>query len=251
VKRNPYETVRYLTEYLLFHYGQPRDLCPFGFVPREMLRFHERIRKECLLSGRFGRRSSATRHTRALDLGCSVGRFTFELGRVADEVLGVDNSRAFVRAAKQLAQAHQMSVQVKESGKHFVSRTLRLPLPLRAGNVRFQVGDAMDIAALPSDPFHIVAAINLICRLPRPRLFLSQLHRLVAPRGRLVIASPFTWSEEYTPQREWLTHAQVESVLTPHFRVIHSHDLPFLIREHGRKFQLIVSDVMVFLRQED
>jgi len=30
-----------------------------------------------------------SRPVRALDLGCAVGRFSFELGRVADEVLGM------------------------------------------------------------------------------------------------------------------------------------------------------------------
>ena len=36
------------------------------------------------------------RPQRALDVGCGVGRTTFELARVYDEVVGIDYSKSFV-----------------------------------------------------------------------------------------------------------------------------------------------------------
>ena len=68
MKANPYETDRYLHEYLLFHYGKPKDLFPFDLISPELLRFHERIREECLLP------IANSGHARALDIGCAVGR---------------------------------------------------------------------------------------------------------------------------------------------------------------------------------
>ncbi len=244
MRPNPYETRRYLNEYLLLHYGRPGDLCPFPFVSRELLRFHERLRKGYLL--RVRPRSGSC----GLDLGCAVGRFTFELGRVVSRALGLDNSKAFIQAARGMAKNQWRTVPVHESGAQLGLRRLALPKALRRCQVEFQVGDALDLAALPDQAFQVVSAINLIDRLPRPREFLGQLPRLLAPGGQLLIASPFTWLEEYTPRREWLSNEQVRSLLRPHLRLARHGDLPFLIREHRRKYQLVVAEVFTFVRRE-
>ena len=47
--------------------------------------------------------------SRALDVGCSVGRATFELSKTYDEVLGIDFSRAFVSKCQQLKVTGQTS----------------------------------------------------------------------------------------------------------------------------------------------
>jgi SAM-dependent methyltransferase len=243
VRVNPYETSRYLREYLLFHYGRPGELCPFPFIPRELLRFHERLREEYLLPLR------TRNETRGLDLGCAVGRFTFELGRVVDQALGLDNSKAFIRAARRMATRHSLTVRVLESGAQFGERRLVLSRALRRCHLRFEVGDALDLAWPPDQGFEVISAINLIDRLPRPRDFLRQLPRLLVPGGQLLIASPFTWLEDYTPVREWLSREQVQSLLRPWFRLARHGDLPFLIREHRRKYQLVVAEVMTFIRR--
>jgi SAM-dependent methyltransferase len=243
VRLNPYETPRYLHEYLLLHYGRPRDLCPFPFVPRELLRFHERLRQDYLLPVR------PRGPSRGLDLGCAVGRFAFELGRVVSQVLGLDNSKAFIHSAQQMAKRRALTVAVHESGKDFSSRRLVLPSALRQCRVEFQVGDALDLAALPGQAFQVVSAINLIDRLPRPRQFLRQLSRLLAPGGQLLLASPFTWLEEFTPSREWVTSEQVRLLLQSDFRLARRGDLPFVIREHRRKYQLVVAEVFTFVRR--
>src|SRR5260221_5463323 len=108
---NPYETKRYLDEYLLFHYGQPRDVCPFPFAPADAFRFHQRIVDECLMP--LGFRSA----TRALDVGCAVGRLTFELARLVDHVVGPDNSKRFVAAAEQMMNAHRMRLRIPEGSR--------------------------------------------------------------------------------------------------------------------------------------
>ncbi len=107
----------------------------------------------------------------------------------------------------------------------------------------------MALAAFPDQAFQVVAAINLIDRLPQPRAFLRQLPRLLSPGGQLLLASPFTWLEAYTPCREWVTSDQVLELLRPDFRLARHGQLPFLIREHRRKFQLVVAEVFTFVRR--
>ncbi len=239
---NPYETDRYRQEYLLLHFGGPEDLCPHDFVPRAFLHFHERIRRECLLPvPRTGLKTG-------LDLGCAVGRFTFELARVLDRVLGIDNSRVFIQTARRMARQHTVTARLKVSGAEFVRRPLKLPKALEHGRVEFQQADAADLSRFAPDTFQVVAAINLLCRLPEPRRFLEQLHRIVAPGGQLVLGTPLSWQEEYTPRRKWLSAQDIQRLLRPHFTLARTRDLPFLIREHHRKYQLGISAVRVFVR---
>ena len=95
-------------------------------------------------------------------------------------------------------------------------------------------------------PYDVVLAANLICRLPDPDAFLSRLGGLVKPGGQLLLTTPFTWLEEYTPKEHWIggidSDRRSEEELTKRLSgefSLHRHvDLPFLIREHERKYQL-------------
>jgi putative 4-mercaptohistidine N1-methyltranferase len=249
VKRNLYETQTYLNEYLFFHYGKPKDFCPYPFAPKEALNFQQRIVEECVLPLRF------KEPTRGLDVGCAVGRSTFELARVVDQVLGIDYSRSFIHAARKMAREHSLGINVKEEGDIFSQRTVTLPARLRSGNVRFRVGDAQDFDGFPRGKFHVVLAINLIDRLRYPSRFFANLfaYESVLSNGQLLIASPYTWMEEYTPRRNWLGGKRhlvhfIDSLLRPMFQLVRRRDLPFLIREHRRKYQWCVSEVSTYVR---
>lgn len=77
--------------------------------------------------------------------------------------------------------------------------------------------------------------------------------------GLLIVASPFTWLEEYTEKSEWLggykdengetlTSSQaLEHALGKDFKRIGSpQDIAFVIRETKRKFQHTLSEFNVF-----
>jgi SAM-dependent methyltransferase len=121
----------------------------------------------------------------------------------------------------------------------------KVPGEVDRGRAHFQVGDAM---GLPEDlgSFDLVLAANLICRLNDPGLFLQRLPRLVNVGGQLLLATPFSWMVEFTPRAKWLGGRReegkrswdaLEKILTGNFELQLTRDLPFLIREHERKFQ--------------
>ena len=62
----------------------------------------------------------------------------------------------------------------------------------------FTVGDACNLPQLGQ--FGCVLAGNLICRLPDPMKFYNDLPNFVLPGGILIITSPYTWLQEYTPK---------------------------------------------------
>ena len=61
--------------------------------------------------------------------------------------------------------------------------------------------------------------------------------------GVVLVTSPYTWLPEFTPPERWLgagrgdSFAGLREALAPDFELTHRQDLPFLIREHARKFQ--------------
>ena len=79
---NPYETRKLVEEYLLFHYGRADEVLPYPDGPVGALGFAVRSVTETLEVGN-GRE-------RALDLGCAVGRSSFELSKFSEQVIGID-----------------------------------------------------------------------------------------------------------------------------------------------------------------
>ena len=243
MSNNPYETGRYLHEYLLFHYGQPLERCPFPFAPKSALDFHQQLLTKCLRPVR--RRG----RTRGLDIGCAVGRLTFELARVVDHAVGLDNSQTLIRAARSIAATGRAVVHRLEERDTQSKVTVTLPRQLRRRSVEFHVADAENLAAFTGQPFDVVLAVNLLCRLRNPKKFLAQLPDLVARNGQLLIASPYSWLNQYTPRHRWIRSADLPALLRQHFRLSARRDMPFLIREHRRKYQWVVSEVLTFRRR--
>jgi len=230
---NLYETRRLLGEYLLFHYGTPGEILPpqktwplgmdaaLGFPARTAARF------------------SPGRVNRALDVGCAVGRSTFEMARHCDHVLGVDFSQSFIDAAETLREGGEIPYERLEEAALSTPLVACAPSLADAGEVSFAVGDAMDLPA-ELGQFDRVHAANLICRLPEPLRFLQRLPDLVKPGGELVIATPCTWLAEFTPPDQWPqpdTFDWLKRELGKHFDLHHQSEEPFLIRETARKFQ--------------
>lgn len=238
---NIYESDRLVREYLLFHYGEPDEVLPWKHGPRDALGFPARCVRELLNS------SSVGRDARALDLGCAVGRSTFELAGHCREVIGIDYSEAFVAAASKICTQGSLDYEYGVEGERTARATARMPAGIDAARVKFETGDAMNLRASLGS-FDVVLAANLLCRLPDPRAFLARLPELVKSGGQLLLATPFTWLSEFTPREKWIGGtAERESadelalLLDPHFELKHSKEMPFLIREHARKYQWSVA----------
>jgi putative 4-mercaptohistidine N1-methyltranferase len=242
---NPYESERLLAEYLLFHYGRDEEVLPYAFGPVGALGFAQRLVTECFDV------SSIPPDARGLDLGCAVGRSAFELARHCREVVGVDFSASFIRAANELRAHGSHPYRRIDQGRLSTVCLAEVPAGISRGRVNFEVGDA---CALGPDlgSFDLALLANLLDRLPDPRRCLAQLPALLKSGGQLVIASPFTWLEEYTPLENWLggferagqpvdSFAALQNILSSDFELEREFDLPFLIREHERKFQWSVS----------
>ena len=238
-----YESAKLVGEYLLFHYGTEEEILaeggnwPAGM--REALDFAVRT------VGWF----SPGDAERGLDLGCAVGRSTFEMSLACQEVIGIDFSHAFIAAAETLCSGGQVPYGRLEEGRLRTPLTARAPFAVEG--VAFRQGDAMD---LPEDLglFDRVHAANLLCRLPEPERLLKRLPSLLKSGGELVLATPCTWLEEFTPVGNWPegeTFDWLQQRLALHFELVRRGEEPFLIRETARKYQWTRSMVTVWRRK--
>lgn len=238
-----YESERLLAEYVLFHFGTPEDMVEVRNVPAGLDRFPVRA-VDRLLAGVPAPVSGA----RALDLGCAVGASSFELAGRGYEVTGVDFSHSFIHAAERIRSEGGMTVQIAVEGDRTRPFSVSRATGFDPSRIHFEQGDAMCLRDFGA-PFDVVFAANLLCRLPDPGRFLESLPGLIKAGGLLLLATPFSWLPEFTQPGKWLgghpgdpsSFEILTRALEPAFELEHHEDIPFLIREHARKFQLGIS----------
>jgi 5-histidylcysteine sulfoxide synthase/putative 4-mercaptohistidine N1-methyltranferase len=200
---------------------------------------------------------------RALDIGCAVGRGSFELAKHCPEVTGLDFSARFISVGVQLRERGHFSYTLTEEGElqsYQTADLAALGLTGTADRVHFFQADACNLKPLYRD-YDLVVAANLIDRLHHPRKFLEDIADRILPGGLLVITSPYTWLEEHTARTEWLggfkrggenlsTFDALREILSGAFRLRDDspQDLSFVIRETARKYQHSIAQVTIWER---
>jgi len=249
-----YETEEQVNEYLVFHYANQLQTLPWEIAPHQAFGFHTNL-AECIDP------SKLPHHSKALDLGCSVGRTSLELSRFCSEVVGIDFSHAFIDAANEVLQTQQIPLILKREGKLGDAVINQIPNGVNPKRVSFLQGDA---EALPESigRFDAIIFANVLDRLPYPRRPLENLADIANPGAQLVICSPFTWWDEFTAPEERLggfksdgkevtSHDSITSVLENKFSLKGTLDLPFLIREHERKYHFSVAHTSIWIRLDN
>jgi putative 4-mercaptohistidine N1-methyltranferase len=106
--------------------------------------------------------------------------------------------------------------------------------------------------------YDLILAANLLDRLSNPAKFLATIHQRLNDGGLLVIASPYTWLEDFTSRENWIggyrkdgelytTLDGLRDRLQTHFSMVTDpREVEFVIRETKRKFQHSISQVTVW-----
>jgi len=260
-----YETQSLVDQYVDFHFpASSESLAGKSLLgaPENTLRFPQRVAQ--LLS----KSLPAGGQKRAIDIGCAVGGSSFELAACGfDEVLGIDFSAAFIGAAQKMQRGEAVNFKLLLEGE------VRADLAAQhepnvdgaaLGKVSFRTGDACKIKdeAAELGTFDGAILANLLCRLPDPLACLDGLEAIMKPGGAVVIATPFSWLEDFTPKSKWIggyldasgnpVHSkdQLRQEMEKRgFEKIYEEQMPLFIREHRRKGQYIVSEATVWRRR--
>jgi 5-histidylcysteine sulfoxide synthase/putative 4-mercaptohistidine N1-methyltranferase len=259
VRLDSYESLELLSQYLLLHFGTASEsLLSSDGAPFSALDFPQRCADRIAqVAERLGVPMNS-----ALDIGCAVGGSSFRLSEFYERVVGVDLSARFVATASILRDGGQVEYLRKDQGdissKLFASR----PPGARASRIQFMQADACRLPVELKN-FDAVLMANLLCRLPDPRASLESMggeRSVVSPGGLLALVSPYSWLEQHTSRDSWLggklleghpvsSAEEIKKILGREFELVEEDNLPLLIREHERKYQYIVSHLMIWQRK--
>jgi len=242
---NMYETDSLISQYLEFHYG--KEYFNIANFPKACI---EKIVPHL------------GQTIKALDIGCAVGRSSFELARHFDKVEALDFSTRFILNAINLRDSGKIRYLIDDEGeltslKEF--RLTELDLGDNVNNVDFTQGDACNLKPNYSH-YDLIFAGNLIDRLYEPKVFLNDMIHRLNIGGLLVLTSPYTWLEEYTNKENWIGGKKVNGenfttldglheCLDNDFDFIKKHNVPFVIRETRRKHQLTVAQMTIWRKR--
>ncbi len=196
---------------------------------------------------------------RAFDVGCAIGRSSFELARAFDEVVGVDFSARFILEAQRLKESGVLRYAVPVEGEieeYHEVRLNKFGLEHASKKVNFWQADACNLKSIFTG-FDLVFAGNLIDRLYDPQKFLEDMAARIHKGGLFILTSPYTWQEESTPKEKWIggykrdgenmtTLQGLEEILGANFRLLDTRDVPFVIQETARKHQHTVAQMSVW-----
>ena len=138
-----------------------------------------------------------------LDLGCSVGRTTFELAaRTGEMTLGIDFGFSMLRCAAQVLREGRLQFPLRRVGLVYDQVDVDVRL---AGSERvdFWAADAQDLPFAPGVA-GLAASLNLLDCVASPVTAVAQTRHVLSSGGKAVFATPFDWSPGATPYEAWL-----------------------------------------------
>lgn len=140
----------------------------------------------------------------ALDVGCAVGRLSFEMAATHEHVIGLDTSIAFIRKAREILTRKAIDFNLIIEGHVTEPRSYRFDADRDFSKVDFIVADAL---ALPfrQKAFATTAAINILEKVPDPLKHLREINRVLRDHAAMFLFSdPFSWDESVSSPETWL-----------------------------------------------
>ena len=141
----------------------------------------------------------------ALDIGCSVGRLSFELSKTHAAVIGVDSSFSFIKKARELLIRQHLQFDMIIEGHITEERSCKLDESYNFDQVEFIVADAM---ALPFCPnfFSTAVSVNILEKVPDPIQHLMEINRVLQKNeAQFLFSDPFSWDEAVSDPKLWLS----------------------------------------------
>ena len=138
-----------------------------------------------------------------IDIGCSVGRTTFELAdRYQGLTLGIDVNFSMLRTAQKVLREGIVQYPLKRIGIVYDRQEFMVSFD----NAPFVDFWACDALALPftTDSFGFASGFNVFDSVTSPRDLLESISQLLKPAGTALIATPYDWSAAATPVETWV-----------------------------------------------
>lgn len=244
---NPYETDPVIAQALDTHYGKSR----LGIAN------HCKVLAE--LAAQYAPPTS-----RVLDMGCSVGRASYELAKYFAQVDAVDFTARSIDIAEILAKQNSVRYAITSEGELLEYREAKLTEcgldPSLAGRINFTQGDACNLKTKYSQ-YDLILAANILEHLREPERFLRDLPNRLNKGGIVMLCSAYSWQTATTNKANWLggirengealtTYQAIQRIMHQHFTEIAAPtDIPQVVQETARKYQYLISQLTIWQKK--
>lgn len=231
-----YETDPDVVPFCEAHYGEDFPGCE---------NYPKKLAQLCL--ERMGNRKRG----RALELGCKVGRTSFELATAFEEVTGIDPTARTIRIGVEMVDKGYTQWTIPKEGEivDFRQCSLKdLGLDATRPKVTFMQADLANMKELYRG-YDLIVVNDLLDRSYDPEKFLASVHERLNPGGLLVIASVDDWHVDKTPRDRWLggfkaSNGENQTTLDGLQKVLGTHftmegepiNLHSVLRIHARRY---------------
>ena len=243
---NRYETNGDICQQLESHYGQ--DYLNVDNYPLQIAKMvNEYLNKYQVPSSKL------------LDIGCSVGRCSFELAQSFDQVEAVDFSAGVIQHGVQLKTGHQVRYVIESEGDivDFNEIDLNtLNLSQYSANVRFFQGDASNLKEVFKG-YDVILAQHVLEKTYHPAQFLKNVAPRLNDQGLLIIVSDYQFTDQVSEKSKWLSGVKVNGenvcgldgllpLLADDFNLVEQQDLTRVLKENQRNFKVSQCQITVW-----
>ncbi|ACL01934.1 Methyltransferase type 11 [Desulfatibacillum aliphaticivorans] len=202
----------------------------------------------------------------AVDIGCAVGRLSFDLSRTHSRVIGLDTSLSFIKRARRIMKERSLHFDMILEGNITERQVCELNPDWNFDRVEFVVADAL---ALPfhEDLFSTASSINILEKVPHPIQHLQDVNRVLKKKDSVfVFSDPFSWDASVSTPDLWLGGrnqgpfqgrgvdnmerllSNGDGVFTPPFEVSKKGDVLWKIRKTENLWEYIHSQYLIGVR---
>lgn len=199
----------------------------------------------------------------ALDIGCSVGRLSFEMSQTHDMVIGIDTSKAFIQKARELLTRQKIEFDLIIEGNITENRSFEFNNGWNFDAVEFLIADAM---ALPfaAQTFSTVGSINILEKVPDPLRHFTEINRVMEKQNStLVFSDPFSWDASVSSPNSWLSGRNsgkykgrgtqnikklltgMDQIINPPMDILDEKDVAWKIRKTQNLWEYINSQLII------
>ena len=243
---NRYETNGDICQQLESHYGQ--DYLNVDNYPLQIAKMvNEYLNKYQVPSSKL------------LDIGCSVGRCSFELAQSFDQVEAVDFSAGVIQHGVQLKTGHQVRYVIESEGDivDFNEIDLNaLNLSHYSANVKFFQGDASNLKEVFKG-YDVILAQHVLEKTYHPAQFLKNVAPRLNDQGLLIIVSDYQFTDQVSEKSKWLSGVKVNGenvcgldgllpLLADDFNLVEQQDLTRVLKENQRNFKVSQCQITVW-----
>jgi 5-histidylcysteine sulfoxide synthase len=185
--------------------------------------FYESIAKQVVS---LVQKNENLKEMRVLDLGCQVGRLSFELAKEFKFVLGIDIIN-LIKFAHEIRETNKLCYLLKNGDLENVFNVNYDAKPLQ--NTQFIQFEFSNIPkthvdafgkSLDMSHFHVITCVNLLERVREPVEVLRQIDQLQQSGDYLFLSSTYSWDENVTKKEFWIECKYIDAEKVEPLKII-------------------------------